>query len=287
MGTRRAAGTAVVTQLAGVLGAAAFLAIVSGHGWLWADQTVLTRDVGFSAGALGAASAATVTLSAPWRGRARIAPGHLRGRVLRVRRRPLGPRAPPGGGRRPRPGATPRRVAQRRPRRPRPAQADQAGIPAARGRQLRRVGARRADRAAGGGRRPPGHRHARHRGRVRLRPGLHRAVVARGSGTAQGAPEGVAGGRVRDRGVPGRSPRSRGRPGGAIRARLARPDVHAGVHPGASGDPRGRAEGLRQPLASPLATDRRLTARTSLRGRARTGAGPAASRAARRTGSPG
>src|SRR3954470_3891329 len=75
MGTRRAAGTAVVTQLAGVLGAAAFLAIVSGHGWLWADQTALARDVGFSAGALGAASAATVTLSAPWRGRARIVLG--------------------------------------------------------------------------------------------------------------------------------------------------------------------------------------------------------------------
>src|SRR3954453_14373702 len=73
MGTRRAAGTAVVTQLAGVLGAAGLLAIVSGHGWLWADQTALTRDVGFSAGALGAASAATATLSAPWRGRARIA----------------------------------------------------------------------------------------------------------------------------------------------------------------------------------------------------------------------
>ena len=72
MGTRRAAGTAVVTQFAGVLGAAAFLAIVSGHSWLWADQTALTRDVGFSAGALGAASAATATLSAPWRGRARI-----------------------------------------------------------------------------------------------------------------------------------------------------------------------------------------------------------------------
>jgi hypothetical protein len=73
MGTRGAAGTAAVTQLAGVLGAATFLAIVSWHGWLWADQTVLTRDVGFSAGALGAASTATVTLSAPWRGRARIA----------------------------------------------------------------------------------------------------------------------------------------------------------------------------------------------------------------------
>src|SRR4051794_21157592 len=73
MGRRRAAGTAVVTQLAGVLGAAALLAIVSGQGWLWADQTALTRDVGFSAGALGAASAATATLSAPWRGRARIA----------------------------------------------------------------------------------------------------------------------------------------------------------------------------------------------------------------------
>src|SRR4051812_5559625 len=73
MGTGRAASTAVVTQLAGVLGAAALLAIASGHGWLWADQTALARDVGFSAGALGAASAATATLSAPWRGRARIA----------------------------------------------------------------------------------------------------------------------------------------------------------------------------------------------------------------------
>jgi len=72
MGTLRAATAAVVTQLAAVLGAAAVLALGEGHGWLWADRTALVRDVGFSAGALGAASAATATLAAPWRGRVRV-----------------------------------------------------------------------------------------------------------------------------------------------------------------------------------------------------------------------
>src|SRR4051795_7207412 len=55
MGTLRAVVTAVGTQLAGVLGAAAILAVAQGHGWLWADRTALVRDLGFSAGALGAA----------------------------------------------------------------------------------------------------------------------------------------------------------------------------------------------------------------------------------------
>jgi lysylphosphatidylglycerol synthetase-like protein (DUF2156 family) len=71
LGTLRAIVTATGTQLAGVLGAAAILAVAQGHGWLWADRTALVRDLGFSAGALGAATAATATLSAPWRGRLR------------------------------------------------------------------------------------------------------------------------------------------------------------------------------------------------------------------------
>src|SRR3954468_8848014 len=72
MGTLRAATAAVVTHLAAALGDAAVLALGEGHGWLWADRTALVRDVGFSAGALGAASAATATLAAPWRGRVRV-----------------------------------------------------------------------------------------------------------------------------------------------------------------------------------------------------------------------
>jgi hypothetical protein len=71
LGTRRVVPAALVTQLAGVLGAAALLAVSSGHGSAWADATALVRDVGFSAGALGAAAAASATLPAPWRGRVR------------------------------------------------------------------------------------------------------------------------------------------------------------------------------------------------------------------------
>ncbi len=71
--TRRAVLATVATQLAGVLGTAAVLWLTRGHGWPWADRTSLDLDVGFSAGALGAAAAATATLSTPWRGRLRAA----------------------------------------------------------------------------------------------------------------------------------------------------------------------------------------------------------------------
>ncbi len=70
-GTLRAMAVCVGMHLVGVLGAAGFLALASGHGWAWADATSRVLDVGFSAGALGGAAAATVTLPLPWRGRAR------------------------------------------------------------------------------------------------------------------------------------------------------------------------------------------------------------------------
>jgi Phosphatidylglycerol lysyltransferase, C-terminal len=73
LGTRRAAVVTVATQLAGVLGAAGLLWIARGHGWPWADRTAQVLDVGFSAGALGVAAAATATLRSPWRGRLRAA----------------------------------------------------------------------------------------------------------------------------------------------------------------------------------------------------------------------
>ena len=70
--TRRTVLAAVVTQLAGVLGTAAVLWVTRGHGWPWADRTSVELDVGFSAGALGAAAAATAALRTPWRGRLRV-----------------------------------------------------------------------------------------------------------------------------------------------------------------------------------------------------------------------
>ena len=36
-----------------------------GYGWPWADRTLEELDVGFSAGALGAAAAATALLAPP------------------------------------------------------------------------------------------------------------------------------------------------------------------------------------------------------------------------------
>jgi hypothetical protein len=71
--TRRTAVVTVGAQLAGVLGTAALLWATRGHGWPWADRTSVELDVGFSAGALGAAAAATVALRTPWRGRLRAA----------------------------------------------------------------------------------------------------------------------------------------------------------------------------------------------------------------------
>ncbi len=69
--TRRTVLVVTATQLAGVLGTAAILWITRGHGWPWADRTSVELDVGFSAGALGAAAAATAALRTPWRGRLR------------------------------------------------------------------------------------------------------------------------------------------------------------------------------------------------------------------------
>jgi lysylphosphatidylglycerol synthetase-like protein (DUF2156 family) len=73
LGTRRTVLATVATHLAGVLGTAAVLWVTRGHGWPWADRTSAFLDVGFSAGALGAAAAATATLRSPWRGRLRVA----------------------------------------------------------------------------------------------------------------------------------------------------------------------------------------------------------------------
>ena len=72
LGTARTALVTVAAQVAGVLGAALFLHLVSGHGWLWADRTAEVLDVGFSAGAMGAAAAASAGLRVPWRGRLRF-----------------------------------------------------------------------------------------------------------------------------------------------------------------------------------------------------------------------
>ena len=73
LGTRRTALVTVAAQLVGVLGASALLWLTRGHGWPWADARAQVLDVGFSAGALGVAAAATATLASPWRGRLRAA----------------------------------------------------------------------------------------------------------------------------------------------------------------------------------------------------------------------
>lgn len=71
LGTWRAAVALVGTHLVAVLGAALLLAATRDHGYTWATTLSLVRDAGPSAGFLGAAAAATVTLTPPWRGRAR------------------------------------------------------------------------------------------------------------------------------------------------------------------------------------------------------------------------
>jgi lysylphosphatidylglycerol synthetase-like protein (DUF2156 family) len=72
LGTRRLAIAAVSAHLVGVLGAALLLLPLSSTGWGWAQRTAEMLDAGFSAGVLGAAAAATVTLRPPWRGRLRL-----------------------------------------------------------------------------------------------------------------------------------------------------------------------------------------------------------------------
>ena len=72
MGTWRTVVTFFAGQVIGILAAAAFLAVARDRGWYWADQTALLLDVGSSAGGMAALSAATATLTPPWRGRARF-----------------------------------------------------------------------------------------------------------------------------------------------------------------------------------------------------------------------
>ncbi len=73
LGTRRAAVAAIVTQAIAILGAAAVLwLLTSTTEWAWALRIADDRDVGFSAGALGAVAAATVALRPPWRARLRL-----------------------------------------------------------------------------------------------------------------------------------------------------------------------------------------------------------------------
>jgi phosphatidylglycerol lysyltransferase len=72
LGTRRVAVAAVTCHLVGVLGSALLLLPLSHTAWDWAMRTATVLDAGFSAGALGAVAAATVTLAPPWRGRVRI-----------------------------------------------------------------------------------------------------------------------------------------------------------------------------------------------------------------------
>ena len=65
LGSRRVTIAAVACHLLGVLGASLVLLVLSRTGWSWADRTAAVLDVGFSAGALGAAAAASVTLDHP------------------------------------------------------------------------------------------------------------------------------------------------------------------------------------------------------------------------------
>jgi lysylphosphatidylglycerol synthetase-like protein (DUF2156 family) len=77
LGTRRVAVATIATQAAGVLGAALALALLGGTGsrWDWAARVAGDLDVGFSAGALGAVAAASVTVLPPWRARLRVVLG--------------------------------------------------------------------------------------------------------------------------------------------------------------------------------------------------------------------
>jgi len=72
LGTRRTAALVVACHLVGVGGTVVFLLLTGGHGWDWATELSLLTDAGLSAGFLGAAAAASVTLTPPWRGRLRV-----------------------------------------------------------------------------------------------------------------------------------------------------------------------------------------------------------------------
>ena len=89
------------------------------RGWGWAVRVSDDLDVGFSAGAMGAVAAASVTVPPPWRGRVRFILAPLRRPRLPLHRSAVGPRAPDRRARRSGARSRPRRVAVRRLRRPR------------------------------------------------------------------------------------------------------------------------------------------------------------------------
>lgn len=71
LGVSRAAIAIAVTHLWGVLAASVLLWVSRNHGYGWATALSLHWDAGPSAGFLGAAAAASATLTPPWRGRLR------------------------------------------------------------------------------------------------------------------------------------------------------------------------------------------------------------------------
>ena len=71
LGARRAAAALLVCHLASVVGATLLLLATRNHGYEWTTVLARQRDAGPSAGFLGAAAAASVTLTPPWRGRLR------------------------------------------------------------------------------------------------------------------------------------------------------------------------------------------------------------------------
>ena len=75
LGSRRTVVALLVCHLTGVLLAVGTLALVNGHGFLFADDLATQVDAGPSAAFLGAGAAATATLRPPMRGRLRVALG--------------------------------------------------------------------------------------------------------------------------------------------------------------------------------------------------------------------
>ncbi|HET7474852.1 MAG TPA: DUF2156 domain-containing protein [Dermatophilaceae bacterium] len=73
LGAGRAAVALLACHVAGVVLAAALIFVLRAHAWLWPNGLATDLDAGPSAGFLGAAAAATATVSAPMRGRIRVA----------------------------------------------------------------------------------------------------------------------------------------------------------------------------------------------------------------------
>ncbi|KRF44548.1 hypothetical protein ASH01_11160 [Terrabacter sp. Soil811] len=71
LGSLRYAVALVSCHVVAVLGAAGLLWLTRDHGYAWTTHLAAVLDAGPSAGFLGAAAAASVTLSPPWRGRVR------------------------------------------------------------------------------------------------------------------------------------------------------------------------------------------------------------------------